>query len=414
MRRRDPTILLTLCVALFTHLAILRIGAGIARRELGWWQSYGAVTNPKPMDLLVQKLVERPDDLIGEAGGKGKSVNSAPGEQAMQSAVTDLEQEQAMMSRDPIGLGGTSQNKSIPQGLAGDQGDGRPKAPQVPQARDARQSQETQNTQAAQQANASVVAAAQAELAAPPPPHSSAALPEKLKRAAPTNSDARAATDAKTQAEHIANPSANAPAADLMASGPLAFAEPMAAHAAQSPPTKTADAPQPQPAQPSQQQSKTDQTSRDSASPAEQNTQTNAKPSPAGTGQQSGNSEVVAGKPLPSGDFESMPVSSVAAQFVAGKIEARGGRKMLTRRLPELGLGGWADVATLQDPVVVMQLTLDEKGNVTDAVTIHSSGSDNIDLPCERAAQTWWFEPRKNPKTGKAGPEIIRFSLIFR
>jgi len=130
--------------------------------------------------------------------------------------------------------------------------------------------------------------------------------------------------------------------------------------------------------------------------------------------QQPSTPENAAGKPVPQENYESVPVTVIASRFVPGKIEARTGRKMLTRTLPDLTLAGWIDVDNLLHPVVVLRLKIDETGNVTDWQLIHSSGSDSIDLPCERAATTWWFEPRKDPTTGKPVPDVIDFSIYFK
>ena len=62
---------------------------------------------------------------------------------------------------------------------------------------------------------------------------------------------------------------------------------------------------------------------------------------------------------------------------------------------------------------MVLRLKIDADGNVVEARTIHSSGSDNVDLPCERAAYTWWFEPSKDPKTGRPHGEEMEFTIFF-
>jgi len=103
----------------------------------------------------------------------------------------------------------------------------------------------------------------------------------------------------------------------------------------------------------------------------------------------------------------------VASRFRAGKIEARTGRKMRTRELPRLGVAAYADIESMDSPSVVMLLRIDTTGNVTDVRIEHSSGTDDIDLPCQRAAYTWWFEPLKDPKTGEVRPEIIEFTIYF-
>jgi TonB family protein len=132
-----------------------------------------------------------------------------------------------------------------------------------------------------------------------------------------------------------------------------------------------------------------------------------------GAGGKPGSADPGAGNPIPTADFESFPVSHIASRLIAGRLEARTGRKMRTRELPRLGPAGLADLSTMENPFVVMILTIDETGNVTDVKIEHSSGSDNVDLPCERAAYTWWFEPLKDPKTGKAGNEEIEFTIYM-
>ena len=107
-------------------------------------------------------------------------------------------------------------------------------------------------------------------------------------------------------------------------------------------------------------------------------------------------------------------MATIASQFVNGKVETRSGRQMKTRRLPDIELAGWADLATMDHPVVVLRLKVDETGNVIDAHTIHSSGSPNVDLPCERAAATWWFDPFLDPQTGKPHKQTIEFAIAFR
>ncbi|MGD1277898.1 MAG: hypothetical protein ABR964_11845 [Tepidisphaeraceae bacterium] len=127
-----------------------------------------------------------------------------------------------------------------------------------------------------------------------------------------------------------------------------------------------------------------------------------------------GSPDSSAGKPIPTANFESVPITTIASRFVAGKIIARTGRKMLTRQIPDLTLAGWIDVDALEKPAVTLRLYLDETGNVVRVTTIHTSGSESIDLPCERAAATWWFEPRKDPLTGKPAIDVIDFVILFK
>src|ERR1700722_2445421 len=122
MKRRDPTILMALLVALGAHLALLGFGVRTARRDLGWWlqgpQAQAQVTPAPPHD--------DPADRLGEHNSHGESINTAPGQQPMESAIADARQEQAAMQRDQAGFGGKGSNRQLEQTLRGDNGDGAP------------------------------------------------------------------------------------------------------------------------------------------------------------------------------------------------------------------------------------------------------------------------------------------------
>jgi TonB family protein len=163
-----------------------------------------------------------------------------------------------------------------------------------------------------------------------------------------------------------------------------------------------------------QNQSQPNQTSNTASANQQAGSKANgASSSTGGQGGTPGSAESGAGNPLPTSDFESYPVTHVASRFVSGRIEARTGRKMRTRQLPRLGVAAYADLAGMDNPSVVMMLKIDTTGNVVDVQIEHSSGSDDVDLPCQRAAYTWWFEPLKDPKTGTIRPEMIEFTIYF-
>ena len=61
---------------------------------------------------------------------------------------------------------------------------------------------------------------------------------------------------------------------------------------------------------------------------------------------------------------------------------------------------------------VVLELQLDETGQVISATVIKSSGSNSIDEPCKLAAYSWWFEPAKDA-TGKPIKDVIKFTIKF-
>jgi TonB family protein len=116
----------------------------------------------------------------------------------------------------------------------------------------------------------------------------------------------------------------------------------------------------------------------------------------------------------PLGVSDSDPYSKIpTVDMRYGKVEARLGRKIIRTVRPQLGLAGEIDVATSISPVVTLAAKIDEEGRVTDVSVVRSSGSENIDTPCERAVEQWIFQPTVDPKTGKGVPDMIIFSLIF-
>jgi hypothetical protein len=356
MTRRDPTVLFALLVALGVHLALIGVGVKVARRDLGWWlQSPTPMLNPPPAQPPNEPVQE-----LGDHDTNGASINSAPGDQAMESAIADARQEQAAMQRDPAGLGGKGANQQLDQTLRGDNGDNAPRG-----ANSGAQSAE------------SVFGSRESSVAD---------LAPKVSKPVPTRN------------QPTGNSTGTEAAIDPLSSGPLAL----------SPPKKSASGQQPDVNPPKDQPSE---------QPVNQQTGSQANgassASGGGAGGKAGAPDPGAGNPIPTSDFESFPVTHIVSRFFAGKIEARTGRKMRTRELPRLGLAAQADLENMDRPYVVMMLRIDTTGNVTDARITHSSGSDNVDLPCQRAAYTWWFEPLKDPKTGQIHPEEMEFTIYF-
>jgi TonB family protein len=330
MNRRDPTLLLALLAALAVHGAILAVGNRELRANLGWELASSLSQTRLPADLIP---IRRPDldEQLGEAKGKGKSINSIDGDTPLESEIAEQDQEQAMASRDPEGFGKPSQPRPLVQALQGSQ----PK-------------------QALAQAP---------DLTSPPAPRSTKTPPLAL-------------VDVKA-------PSNLSPAQNPLDAGPLA-----------------ARAMPPAPPTPPQQQSPQQQAQNTSAAQPQQQ----QNPSPASNG----------GKPEPQANFESTPVTTIASRYVGGRIEARSGRRFIARQLPDITLAGQIDLLDMAHAVVVLHLKIDANGNVTDVRTIQSSGSDSVDLPCERAAATWWFEPKIDPDTGKPVPDELDFAIRFK
>ncbi|MGD0771155.1 MAG: TonB family protein [Tepidisphaeraceae bacterium] len=359
MTRRDPTILIALLIALGAHLALLGFGVQTARRDLGWWlKAPPARASPLPVMPIVEPQPNDPMQRLGDHDTNGTSINTAPGEQPMESALADARQEQAALQRDPAGFGGKGSNQQLDQTLRGDNGDNAPRG-----------------TNSGAPSAASVFGSRESSLAELSP-KISAPLPDKTKPSADSNAPGNTIDPLSRGPQTMVNPPKPIPPSE------------------QSPTNPTANS------QTSNQQTGSEQSGASSASGG-------------GAGGKAGAPEPGAGNPIPTSDFESYPVTRIASRFIAGKIEARTGRKLRTRELPKLGLAAHADLQTMDDPYVVLVLKIDTTGNVTDVKIERSSGSDNVDLPCQRAAYTWWFEPRKDPKTGQIHPEEIEFTIYF-
>lgn len=350
--RRDPTLLLALFVALAAHLLILGMGVRTARHELGWWLQGAALqSRPQTAPLTAIPPPSDPMQQLGDHDTHGTSINNSPGDRPMESSFADLRQEQAAMQRDPAGYGGKGSNRQLEDALRGNNGTG---------------GQRGVNAQA--QTSASVFGSRETALAESAP---------RVNRAPPVKANPQVASgngeiDPLSQGPNAMRPPSTAPAASAQ--------------------TTSAQA---------------------NATNAQNASAQGGENSPNGAGGKPGTADPGAGNPIPTSDFESFPVTHVAGRLVAGRLEARTGRKMRTRELPRLGPAAVADLSSMENPSVVMELTIDETGNVTDVKIERSSGSDNIDLPCERAAYTWWFEPLKDPRTGKAGKELIEFTIYF-
>jgi TonB family protein len=355
MTRRDPTILFALMVALAAHLALIGVGVKVARRDLGWWlQAPPAIVNPPPPPIVQPT---EPIQQLGDHNTNGTSINSAPGEVPMESAVADARQDQAAVQRDPAGFGGKGSNQQLDQTLRGENGDNAPRG-----------------SKAGGQSAAAVFGSRESSVADLSP---------------------KVSTPVPSKNPPAGNSTGNQTAIDPLSSGPLAINQKSKSSAGQD-----------SDANPTQGNQSSNQQTGSQASGV-------AAVTGGGAGGQAG-ADPGAGNPMPTSDFESNPVKThIDSRFVAGRIEARTGRKMRTRELPRLGLAAEADLDNMEHPYVVMMLRIDTTGNVTDVRITHSSGSENIDLPCQRAAYTWWFEPQKDPKTGQIHPEEIEFTIYF-
>ncbi len=153
------------------------------------------------------------------------------------------------------------------------------------------------------------------------------------------------------------------------------------------------------------------------ASPAkpspEQSAQaTPAAPAPALAPASPPASQAPSADPAPMADSETDPFSKVAsASFRPGKTDVQFGRQVKLTR-PHVTISGMFDVMSLRHARVVLGIRTDPTGKVADVEILHSSGSNDLDLPCQRAAYDWWFEPPKDAR-GKALSDAFPFTVAF-
>ena len=117
--------------------------------------------------------------------------------------------------------------------------------------------------------------------------------------------------------------------------------------------------------------------------------------------------------PAPKSDSEVDAFSVLgSAQFREGRVTVRSGRQVKTRR-PKIGLAGMIDLSQRSTAQVLLKVSIDETGKVTNVEVAKSSGSNEIDQPCRVAMYEWWFEP-KRASDGRAVPDVFQFGISFR
>jgi outer membrane biosynthesis protein TonB len=120
-----------------------------------------------------------------------------------------------------------------------------------------------------------------------------------------------------------------------------------------------------------------------------------------------------AANPAPFSDRDSDPFSEkqISVSFVNGQVVARNGRKVKTVK-PQILQAGYLEMSLMGNPRVTFLATVDENGNVIHVQLYRSSGSDNIDLPCQEAVEQWWIEPSKD-KSGKPVKDLVPITIAF-
>lgn len=120
-----------------------------------------------------------------------------------------------------------------------------------------------------------------------------------------------------------------------------------------------------------------------------------------------------AGDPAPMSDSDSDPFARIgSAEFRPGRVDVQLGRKHKITR-PKLLLAGRDALLALRFPTLVLKISIDSAGNVSAVEVIRSSGSNEIDQPCQIAAYDWWFEPSRDIE-GNAVPDVILFTIQWR
>ncbi|HEX4123960.1 MAG TPA: energy transducer TonB, partial [Tepidisphaeraceae bacterium] len=120
------------------------------------------------------------------------------------------------------------------------------------------------------------------------------------------------------------------------------------------------------------------------------------------------------GDPAPHSDTDSDPFSVAAGVvFHNGKTTKRFGRKARLTD-PHLTIAGDWDAFAIGTPRVVLKISIDATGHVTNVEILTSSGRpDTIDQPTMVEAYNWWFEPRKDAK-GHPVPDAFPFPVEYR
>jgi len=95
-----------------------------------------------------------------------------------------------------------------------------------------------------------------------------------------------------------------------------------------------------------------------------------------------------------------------------GKVDARFGRKVKIVR-PHFSLAGLWDQDTPGSAVAILAIAINAEGTVTKVEILKSSGSNEIDLPIQRAMYRWWIEPLKDGN-GKPIPDVTIWTIQVR
>jgi TonB family protein len=118
--------------------------------------------------------------------------------------------------------------------------------------------------------------------------------------------------------------------------------------------------------------------------------------------------------PAQESDSESDPFSktSISAVLHDGRLDVREGRKIKTTR-PHFLPGAVGAFLANPDPILVLKISITPSGAVKNVDVVRSSGSVEIDQPCRVAVYDWWFEP-SHDKKGRPVADVVLFTIRFR
>jgi TonB family protein len=378
MFRQKHIFLLAIVCSLGLHLASFGVYVEYARLR-GADRSLTRTTTAQtqPTTAPADELIVYPE--MGDDQANGIGSNSSPGAEPMQ--AREAEQDQALLSRNPQGMGRIDLPPSPKRGPQGNGNGGQPAAtpPMV----------------------------AKVTPAPIPPAPAVAATPThdlNVQKAAPAPAPARSAAPPTP------------PRTELAGAPPLPKAVEGEGEPAEKENEKTIDEAKPAVAE-------TVPEMKNEAAPAAQDAPPKAlardavafsKPQAAeGDGKQRG-APLAAGNPLPQSESDSDPFSRISGNITVprvGRLTPRLGRKVKTTR-PQVNIAGELDLFALNSPTVVLEVHIAPSGKVTDVKIAHSSGSNAIDEPTRVAVYDWWFEPAKD-KSGKPVSDVTFFTVEF-
>ena len=368
MIRQKHIFLLAVACSLALHLASYGVYVEYARLRGTGRFSVRRTSAPAATTMPADELIVYPE--MGDDQGTGIGSNSSPGPEPMQAREAD--EDQALLSRNPQGIGRVDLPPSPQRGPLGDGKGGQP----------------TINPEKAVPAVAGMT---------PPPPEAKSTPPIAVAvHPAPTQDTP---PPARVQV-------ASAPPSPSALTGQ---SDPEIKPETVDPPARPAPAVKPQ-----TEEQATKAVQQLTAEQQAKQTVTFAKPQAAdGDGKRRG-APPSAGNPLPQSESDSDPFSRISGNITVprvGRLDPRLGRKVKTTR-PQVNIAGEIDLFALNNPTVVLEVHVAPTGKVTDVKIAHSSGSNSIDEPTRVAVYDWWFEPAKD-KNGKPISDVTFFTVEF-